>query len=160
MDMADLSPGFLTRRVNEAGVELIKQFEGLHLTPYFCAGRAWTIGWGHTRTVRSGMRITQEEAEFLLAEDLRIAANAVQRLVTVPLNENQFAALASFVFNVGTGNFQKSAMLTLLNKGWYDQVPAQLLRWDRAAGEKLGGLARRRAAEARLWNTAPWTELI
>jgi lysozyme len=62
--------------------------------------------------------------------------------------------LVSFAFNVGIANFQQSTLLRLLNRGWYEQVPAQLMRWNRSRGEVLGGLTRRRAAEARLWNVA------
>lgn len=147
-------PGFLTvRRTNAAGTQLIKTYEGLHLTPYLCPGKIWTIGYGHTRTVRSGLVITPEQANQLLEEDLRLVERAVQRLVQVPLNDNQFAALVSFAFNVGIGNFERSTLLRLLNRGWYEQVPAQLMRWNRAQGEVLGGLSRRRAAEGRLWDT-------
>jgi lysozyme len=141
------------RRANAAGVALVKEFEGLHLTPYLCPARYWTIGYGHVRTVRQGMVITQEQAAQLLDDDLRIAERAVARMVQVPLTDNQFAALVDFVFNVGTPNFERSTLLQLLNRGWYEQVPAQFARWNRAAGEEMGGLARRRAAEARLWNT-------
>lgn len=140
------------RRINAEGIRIIKEFEGLHLAPYLCPGKRWSIGYGHTRTVRAGMKITPEQAEQLLNEDLRIAERAVSRLVRVPLNDNQFSALVSFVFNVGAMNFENSTLLKLLNRGWYEQVPAQLMRWNRAAGEVLGGLSRRRAAEARLWN--------
>jgi lysozyme len=140
------------RRTNEVGVALIKNFEGLHLTPYLCPAKIWTIGYGHTRTVRAGMMITAEQADALLDDDLRLTERAVQRLVTVPLNDNQFAALVSFTYNVGISNFERSTLLKLLNRGWYEQVPAQLSRWNRAAGEELGGLARRRTAEGRLWN--------
>lgn len=143
---------FLARRTNQDGIDLIKEFEGLHLTPYLCPGKIWTIGYGHTRTVRSGAQITPEQADYLLDEDLRLFERAVSRLVSVPLSDNQFAALVSFSFNVGVGNFESSTLLKLLNRGWYEQVPAQLMRWNRANGEVFGGLARRRAAEARLWN--------
>lgn len=97
-------PLWAERRVSEDGIALIKEYEGLHLNPYWCPAKIWTIGYGHTRTVRSGMRITAEQADQLLEEDLRIAGRAVTRLVKVPLNDNQFAALVSFVFNVGTAN--------------------------------------------------------
>jgi lysozyme len=147
------------RRTNVPGVALIKDYEGLHLTPYLCPAKIWSIGYGHTRTVRSGMQITPDQADQMLDDDLRIVERAVQRLVTVPLNDNQFAALVSFTFNVGIGNFENSTLLKLLNRGWYEQVPAQLMRWDRANGEPLGGLSRRRAAEARLWNTPVTTEM-
>jgi lysozyme len=131
---------------------LIKDYEGLHLTPYLCPAKIWTIGYGHTRTVRAGMQITQAQAEQLLDDDLSLIERAVQRLVQVPLNDNQFSALVSFTFNVGIGNFERSSLLQLLNRGWYEQVPAQLMRWNRISGEVMGGLSRRRAAEAQLWN--------
>ncbi|MDE2029608.1 MAG: lysozyme [Alphaproteobacteria bacterium] len=140
------------RRIDQAGIDLIKEFEGLHLTPYLCPGKIWTIGYGHTRTVRAGMHITEMQAETLLDEDLRLYERAVMRLVAVPLTDNQFSALVCFVFNVGIANFESSTLLKLLNRGWYEQVPAQLMRWNRANGEVWGGLARRRAAEGRLWN--------
>ena len=140
------------RRVNEAGIALVKEYEGLRLRPYQCPGKVWTIGYGHTRTVTPGIVITQEQAEQFLQEDMEIAARAVSRLVQVPLGDNQFAALCCFVFNVGIGNFEASTLLRLLNRGWYEQVPAQLMRWNKVKGEELGGLSRRRAAEGRLWN--------
>ena len=99
------------------------------------------------------MRVSEKEAEILLKDDIKIFERAVNRLVTVPLTENQFSSLVCFTFNVGSKNLSTSALLTLLNRGWYEQVPAQLLRWNRAKGEVLGGLARRRAAEAKLWNS-------
>ncbi len=140
------------RRVNANGIALIKTYEGLHLTPYLCPAKVWTIGYGHTRTIHAGMVITPEQADQLLDDDLRIAERAVQRLVQVPLTDNQFAALVSFTFNIGIANFERSTLLKLLNRGWYEQVPAQLTRWNRQSGEILGGLSRRRAAEAQLWN--------
>lgn len=148
-----LSPdAVFPRHINDDGIALIKEFEGLHLIPYLCPARIWTIGYGHTRTVRQGMRITPEQAEMLLAEDLSLFERGVSRMVTVPLSDNQFSALVCFSFNVGLGNFEFSTLLRLLNRGWYEQVPAQLMRWDHANGEVMGGLARRRAAEGRLWN--------
>ncbi len=151
--MTDVSehPPF-ARCVNQDGKNLIKEFEELHITPYLCPGKIWTIGYGHTRTVYEGQRITAPIAERLLDEDLRLFERAVARLVTVPLSENQFSALVCFAYNVGVGNFESSTLLKLLNRGWYEQVPVQLMRWNRANGEVFGGLARRRAAESRLWN--------
>lgn len=137
---------------NQAGLDLIKDFEGLHLTSYLCPAKIWTIGYGSTFAVMPGMRITKEQAEDRLRKDLECSERAVDRLVTVPLNSNQFSALVSFTFNVGSGNLEKSTLLKLLNRGWYEQVPAQLLRWNKAGGEVMGGLSRRRAAEAKLWN--------
>ncbi|MDR3450731.1 MAG: lysozyme [Alphaproteobacteria bacterium] len=151
MDVPQASPIF-ARRINQDGIDLIKEFEGLHLVPYLCPSKIWTIGYGHTRTVRSGMVIDAAQADLLLDEDLRLFERAVVRLVTVPFNDNQFSALVCFAFNVGTANVESSTLLRLLNRGWYEQVPAQLMRWNRANGEVFGGLSRRRAAEARLWN--------
>jgi len=141
-----------SRCLNDEGLALIKEFEGLNLKTYQCPARLPTIGYGHTRLVEPGMVITQEQAEQFLRDDVRLAERAVLRLVQVPLSDNQFAALCCFIFNVGTRNFENSTLLRLLNRGWYEQVPAQLTRWNKVKGEAMGGLARRRAAEARLWN--------
>jgi len=149
----DFNPddALFARRTNERGRLLIKEFEGLRLKPYLCPSNVWTIGYGHTRTVYEGMEITESQADVLLDEDLRLFERAVLRLVTVPLNENQFSALVCFTFNVGARNLEDSELLFLLNRGWYDQVPVQLLRWNRAKNEILGGLSRRRMAEGCLW---------
>lgn len=151
MEELSLKDSVFPRRTNEAGIALIKEFEGLHLTPYLCPGDVWTIGYGHTRTVSRGSAITEAEAEALLDEDLRLFERGVMRLVSVPLSDNQFSALVCFSFNVGIGSMEKSQLLSFLNRGWYDQVPVQLLRWNRAKGEVLGGLNRRRLAEGKLW---------
>lgn len=140
------------RAVNLAGRSLIKQFEGLRLKAYLCPAGVWTIGYGHTRTAQPGMVLTLEEAEWLLDDDLRQVACAVEPLIPVALNDNQFAALVSFAFNVGVSNFASSTLLRLLARGWYEQVPAQLIRWNKVRGEAMGGLTRRRSAEAQLWN--------
>jgi lysozyme len=153
MDGTFINTATLTaRRTNSDGVTLIKNFEGLHLTPYLCPSKIWTIGYGHTRTVHAGMQITPDQANQLLDDDLRLTERAVQRAVHVPLSDNQFAALVSFAFNAGINNFQNSTLLKLLNRGWYEQVPAQLMRWNRVQNEIMGGLSRRRAAEGQLWN--------
>lgn len=143
---------FGARAVNAAGRNLVKQFEGLRLQAYLCPAGVWTIGYGHTRTARPGMAVTPEEAEWLLDDDLRQTARALEPLIPVPLNDNQFAALASFAFNIGVSNFAQSTLLRLLARGWYEQVPAQLMRWNKVRGEAMGGLTRRRSAEAQLWN--------
>lgn len=135
-----------------SGVLLIKSFEALKLNAYLCPARVWTIGYGHTKTAKAGMRITPEWALDLLRDDLQDAENAVNQSVKVKLTQNQFDALVSFVFNVGGGAFRKSTLLKLLNKGQYDAVPAQLMRWNRAGGKALPGLTRRRVEEAALWS--------
>lgn len=145
----------MTRKVNAATLAHIKASEGVRLKAYpdpgSSNGEPWTIGYGSTRGVKKGMVITQEEAEARLVQDLETAERTVGLLVKVPLNDNQFGALVSFVFNIGSGAFKDSTLLRLLNKGDYDAVPAQLARWDKNDGKRMPGLTQRRAAEAELW---------
>ena len=96
--------------------------------------------------------ITQDQALDLLEQDLRIAERAVNDSVKVPLNQNQFDALVSFVFNVGTGAFRNSTLLRMLNEGQYDQVPNQMRRWNRSGNRIVNGLINRREKEIKLWN--------
>ena len=144
------------RKINETGLNLIKQWEGLRLDAYQDVAGVWTIGYGHTRTVTPGMRITEQRAEELLTEfDLPEFEKAVSEAVTVELTDNQFAALVSFTYNVGIGALQRSSLLKKLNAGDYDAVPFELAKWNKArVNGKLTpvrGLTNRRAAEAGLW---------
>lgn len=149
----------MARRINQEGLDLIKQWEGLFLTAYHGAADRpglLTIGYGHTDAagppkVVSGMRITRQEAENILRADLSWCEKAVDSLVKVPLNDNQFATLVSFVFNVGEGAFSKSTLLRKLNAGNLAAVPSELMKWTKANGVYVKGLANRRAAEAGLW---------
>jgi len=75
----------------------------------------------------------------------------VNSLVTVPMNQCQFDALVSWVYNLGPANLKKSSMLRVLNEGKYDEVPAQIKRWNKAGGKVLDGLIRRRQAEAEMF---------
>ena len=122
--------------------------------PYRDTGGVLTQGYGHTGDdIIEGVLWKQERAESFLLNDLLCDAEIpIKSLVKVPLNENQFSALCSFVFNIGSGHFRDSTLLKLLNRGWHDQVPNQLMRWNRDNGKILGGLTRRRAAEVVLWN--------
>lgn len=140
-------------RTDDRAKAIIRKFEGFHSIPYLCPAKIWVIGYGHTRTVRSGQKITLDEAEKMLSDDLSVIERAIERLVIVPLDDFQFNALVSFVFNVGISNFEGSTLLRLLNRGWYDQVPTQFMRWNRVNGEATGSLAKRRAAEGLLWRT-------
>jgi lysozyme len=141
----------MTRRLCPAGLDLIKSFEGCKLEAYVCPAGVATIGYGRTKGVVLGQRITQEQADELLQEDLAEAEAAVERLVTVPLTDNQHGALVSLVFNIGVGAFKRSTLLVKLNAGDYGSVPGQIMRWDKAGGKRSRGLIRRRAAEAALW---------
>ena len=151
----------MARKINRAGLELVKEFEGLRLEAYpdpgSVDGNPWTIGYGSTAGVKKGMKITKELAEARLVDDLAEAERAVAELIEVPLNDNQFAALTSFTFNLGRGNLQKSTLRTRLNAGDYEAIPAQLARWNKNDGKVMAGLTRRRAAEAELWRTPSQT---
>lgn len=148
----------LCLHINEAGLALIMNYEGLVLKPYRCPAGYLTIGYGHRiKTDEIFENFDKVEASKLLAEDLIVFQDAVADLVEVSLNANQFSALVCFTFNVGVEAFKNSTLLRLLNRGWYDQVPAQLLRWDRIKKKESVGLAKRRTAEAQLWS-APLPE--
>jgi len=142
----------MTRRINAEGLAHIKRWEGLELTAYRDVAGVLTIGYGSTgEHVKPGMRITEPQAENLLRQDLSRFEQAVERFVKVRLSDNQYAALVSFAFNVGVGAFERSTLLKRLNAGDYASVPAELMRWTKAGGRRVQGLANRRAAEAGLW---------
>lgn len=141
--------------MNQAGLELVKQWEGLSLSAYQCAAGVWTIGWGHTGTVdgksiRKGMTITREKAERLLEEDLALFWELVERADYVPLTdsmtENQKSALCSFAFNCG-GN----SLRTLCRNRTKTEIAEALLSYNKAGGRTLNGLTQRRRAERRLF---------
>lgn len=138
------------------GRKLIAGFEGCVLTAYKCPAGVLTIGVGHTSAasapaVKSGMKISANEADDILARDLSSFEAAVSRLVTSSLNQNQFDALVSLVFNIGARAFSSSTLLKKLNAGDYDGAAAQFERWNKASGRVLSGLTRRRAAERDLF---------
>lgn len=144
-------------KTSSAGTALVAASEGCYLKAYKCPAGIWTIGYGHTSAagapeVHPGQTITKDEAVAILANDLTIFERQVEHLVTVHLEPHQFDALVSFTFNVGATNLHKSTLLRELNKGRYEAVPAQLLRWNRAGGKVMPGLTKRRHAEAALWN--------
>ena len=145
--------------ISEAGIQLIKKFEGCSLKAYKCPAGIWTIGYGHTLNVNEGQTITKKQAEDLLKQDLRSFELTVNNLVNVPLNQNQFDALVSFCYNLGTGNLKKSTLLKLLNKQDYLGAAEQFDRWVYAGGKKLSGLVKRRAAEKELFLKAIDVEL-
>ena len=138
--------------MSERGLALTKSFEGLRLFAYKDVAGIWTIGYGHTgASIHTGMTITEPQAEALLVADMATAIHSVNTMVRVPLNQNQFDALADFTYNAGEGSLLHSTLLVMLNAGHYDAVPDQLLRWDDVAGKPNEGLLRRRQAEAALF---------
>jgi len=137
---------------------MLKRFEGLELEAYQDIAGIWTIGFGHTGDdVQPGMKISGREAEDLLRRDLRPREDAVERLVRVPLNQNEFDALVSFVYNVGIGAFEGSTARRRLNKGDRMGAADALTWWNKATVSgvlrPVTGLTRRRAAERALFLT-------
>ncbi|MGC0151389.1 lysozyme [Chromobacterium vaccinii] len=141
-------------KINQAGLDLIKDFEGLRLLAYQDLVNVWTIGYGHTGPdVRPGQRISNTQAEQLLLGDLARFETGVDKMVKVPLNPNQFSALVSFSYNLGLGNLQQSTLLRLLNKRDYAGAAGQFPLWNKAGGHVIDGLTRRRQAEQKLFLT-------
>lgn len=138
-------------KISADGIELIKRFEGCRLSAYLDAVGVPTIGYGSTEGVTMGDTITQDEAETLLLEDLARFERCVTDAVKVPIDQNAFDALVSFAFNVGCGALEKSTLLKLLNAGDHKAAAEQFKRWDKAGGNALAGLTKRRAAEAALF---------
>lgn len=139
-------------KTSKNGLELIKRHEGCRLTAYKCPAGVWTIGYGHTGgDVTPGMTITTRRAEELLIEDIRWAEDAVNR-ESLRLNQNQFDALVSFVYNVGAGNFRSSTLLKMLRVNPDSlNIRTELNKWCKAKGSTLPGLALRRKQEAELY---------
>ena len=139
------------RRIGQAGLALIKQFEGCRLIAYQCSAGVWTIGYGHTVGVYKGMKITQKKAEAYLLQDVAKFEKYINNPSYVPftaqLNQNQFDALVSFAFNLGQGNVKKLCTGRVMN-----QIPSAMQQYCKAAGKTLPGLQRRRKAEAALYN--------
>lgn len=146
------------RPIPEAAVELVARWEGLKLKAYYCPANVLTIGYGSTGPhVTPGLVITKAQAKALLKDDLKIAATRLERKIGPVVNdltENQYAALLSFVFNLGTGKAKPEWNIwKILRARAFDQVPAQLMRFVNAGGKKLQGLVNRRTDEVRLWST-------
>ena len=138
-------------RTSQQGINLIKSFESLRLEAYKCPAGVLTIGYGHTAGVKSGDVIDKQKAEQLLTEDLRGFEEVINRECP-GVNQNQFDALVSFVFNVGTGNFLKSTLLKCVKANPENvNIRYEFSRWNRSKGEVLSGLIRRRKAEADLY---------
>ena len=151
------------QKISKDGIELIKKFEGLHkvkddgmVHAYRCSAGRWTCGFGATKGVRSGVKWTKEYCEMRLIEDIEEHGAAVKKYVHVPLSQGQYDALTSFVFNLGEGNFRSSTLLKKLNQGHYDDVPEQIMRWNKCRIDgkltPLKGLTRRRSAEAAIFS--------
>jgi lysozyme len=135
------------------GFKLTEQFEGLQLKAYQDIAGIWTNGYGNTHNVVPGSTITMEQAVSDLASNIEGAEFVVNRVVTVPLTQNQFDALVDFVFNLGSGNFQSSTLLRLLNQKNYVGASQEFPKWNHSGGHIVEGLTRRRLAEQALFNS-------
>lgn len=140
-------------------VDAIKDHEALRLTAYLpTKNDVWTIGWGHTKTAKQGMVITEVQAEQLLRDDLIWVEATIDNLVKVNLTQNQRDALGSLIFNIGATNFSKSTVLRKLNAKDYLGAADAFLMWDKQKDKQTGqmlvlkGLTRRRQQERNLFS--------
>ena len=147
----------MTLHINEAGMDLIKHYEGWRSSVYLCSASRCTIGWGSTWDVNGDAitldhaDITKEQGEYLLLREVRHSEEAIKKIVKADLTENMFSSLCSFIYNVGSGNFQKSTMRMKLNRGFYEDAADEFPKWRRAGGRIVKGLVRRRKQERELF---------
>ena len=140
------------REINAKGLAIIKESEGLSLVPYFCPGNVLSIGFGNTTHAAEYDMITEQQAEEFLKEDLEMVQQHLAIVLQhVPLTDNQWSALVSFVFNIGIGNFIQSTLKRKLKEGDYQGAADEFGRWVYAKGKKLNGLIIRRAKERSLF---------
>jgi lysozyme len=147
-------------KLNSVGYNLIKEFEGLSLKPYKCQANINTIGYGSTyyengtRVQMSDAPITKQRAEQLLQHTADRFASKVFNLLKKPVTQNQFNALVSFAFNVGSGALASSTLLKLVNVNPNDiTIKSEFLRWNKAGGKPIQGLTNRRIKESALYFT-------
>jgi lysozyme len=146
-------------RYSQACTDLVKDSESCKLEAYLCPAGVWTIGWGHTRGVRRGQKITQAEADQLLQGDLDVAAASLASALPMrlPLTQGQVDALTSFVFNLGIGNFKNSTLRKKILAGDMAGAAEEFLRWVKGVDPKtkqlvtLNGLVTRRKRERALF---------
>lgn len=140
------------------GINLICGFEGLELKAYDDGVGVWTIGYGTTIVngvkVKKGDTCTVEQAKSYMAQDLKKFESAVDTSVKVTITQNQFDALVSLAYNIGTGAFKSSTLLKKLNAKDFKGAAAQFDRWNRAGGKVMQGLVNRRAKERKLFEKA------
>lgn len=149
---------FISRQkdISEKGYQLIREFEGLQLEAYKDTGGVWTIGFGTIKypngtSVKKGDVCTIQQAEQWLKNDCKWVDACLDKNVKVNLNQNQFDALASFVYNIGETAFVKSTMLTIINQNSLTSAASQFDRWVFDNGKRVQGLVNRRAKEKTLF---------
>jgi lysozyme len=146
-------------KINQATVDLVKEFEGFRAAAYKCPAGVWTIGYGTTAAANVGinpgpdMTIDKTQAEVYLHAALNNFADQIAPSITAPINENEFGAFVSLAYNIGPGAFKKSSALRHFNAGDKAKAAAAILLWNKAGGKVLKGLTRRREAERKLFLT-------
>lgn len=142
--------------MNTKAIEIIKKWEGCKLDAYKCSAGVTTIGYGHTKTAKPNMSISQDVAESLLQDDLEFFERSVKALTKdVELNNNQLAALISFAFNLGVMKLKNSTLLKIIkaNPNNIPEIEKQFLRWVYVGKTKLKGLENRRKDEVKLYKS-------
>lgn len=139
-------------QISKKGIDLVKKFEGCYLTAYKCPGDIWTIGYGHTKGVKPGQKITHAQAEEFLRNDLIDHMKVAITQIKITLTQNQYDAIASFCFNLGANIFTKyPKLLATLNNGQWEKFCEKLQKFCHGGGKVLPGLVKRRKAEAALF---------
>lgn len=148
----------MTMEINKDCLLLIAEFEGLSLTPYLCSAKKATIGYGNTyykdgrKVTMLDKAITKDEAVVMLKDIVKTFGKEVNRLVTSPINQNQYNALVSFAYNVGVTNLRNSTLLKLVNKDPNQlAISNEFLKWVNAGGQKIKGLEKRRVKESQIY---------
>ena len=139
-------------KVSQNCVELVKHFEGFRGQAYICVAGQRTIGYGHKiRPYETYDKISMEQANDLLMQDLQIFASAVNRNIQYPLKQNQFDAIVSFTYNVGIASLQRSTLRQKINYAELDKVEHEMLKWVYVNAAKVHGLVVRRKCEIELF---------
>lgn len=141
----------MVMKISEAGIKLICKWEEFRSYAYVCPAGLWTIGYGHTGGVKPTDKIDIAQGEAYLRQDLEIVERCLNAL-KLKLNQNQYDALCSLIFNIGIGKFKRSTMLRYLQAKQYDKASAEFLKWRKANGKVLKGLEARRKDEQELFN--------
>lgn len=140
--------------ITQKGLEFLRNKEGLRLEAYQCTGKKWTIGYGHTKDVKEGDVCTLEQAEQWLFEDCQDVIKGLQNIgFKRDLNENQWVALLSLIFNIGIGHFMQSTVKKeLLKTKWLkSELTKAWKAWRMADGKIDAGLVARRKEETKLF---------
>jgi lysozyme len=141
-------------QISNKGRDFIKGFEALRLVAYpdpGTGGKPWTIGWGHTKGVKQGDRITQDQAEQFLSDDLAVFELTVNSAIKRPMTQNQFDAMVSLAFNIGGAAFAGSTLVKKFNAGDMQGAADQFPHWKFSGGKVMPGLVKRRAAEREMF---------